>query len=59
MSKKFWIWLAFVLLAMNLIQLVALYNSIVKLEGYYDANNRLRNRVTFLEHQTNAASHAK
>jgi uncharacterized protein YpmS len=53
MSKKFWTWLAFVLLAMNLIQLAALYSAVTRLEDYYDENNRLKNRVSFLEHQTN------
>lgn len=59
MSKKFWIWLTFVLLAMNVVQLAALYNAVSKLEGYCAENNRLKNDLSFLRHQTNQPPHAK
>lgn len=52
-SRRFWIVVTVVLLAMNLVQVVALHSAVVKLEGYYDENNRLKNRISFLEHQTN------
>lgn len=49
-KKRFWMVLALVLLAMNLVQLVALYSAVTRLEGYYDENNRLKNQIAELRH---------
>lgn len=49
----FWRALAIVLLIMTLVELGALWSSVVKLEGYCELTNQLRNEIAALKHHTN------